>query len=70
MPLTWAGFKIFLQKSFEKTRVFVDDIWRKFHNTNKYQLEDIMDKSVHIEHFLSIMKQFETVVALTGNLLI
>lgn len=70
IPLTWATFIIFLQKNLNETQVFVDNIWKKFYNTNQYQLENIMDQSAFIEHLQSISKEFNGFVTYTNNLII
>lgn len=70
MSFTSVEFKIFLQKSWIESWVFIDDIWRKFHNTNWYQLEDIIVLSVYIEHFQSVPKYFNVVVTSKNNFLI
>lgn len=67
---TWAEFKVFLWKNFGKTRVFIYEIWKKFYKAGQYQLKEVIDWSVYIEHLESILKEFKSVVAPMDDLLI
>lgn len=70
LPPTWARFIIFLQKNLEETRDFVDNIWRKFRNANKYPFEDVIDQTAYMEYFQSILKEFDDVATPIDNVLI
>lgn len=50
MHSIFAKFKDFLQKSLSETQVFINDVWKKFHNTSQYQLKDLMDWSIYMKH--------------------
>lgn len=43
VPLIWAKLKVLFKKSLGEIRVLINGIWRKFRNTNQYQLEDVID---------------------------
>lgn len=55
---------------FWKSRVFINDIWRKIQTTDQYQLEEIIDQIDHLEYLYAILKEFNTIIILNKNLLI
>lgn len=59
-----------MQDSLEKSRVFVDEILKNFRNANQYQVEDVMEWSVYMEHFQSVLPELDDVLAAINNLLI
>lgn len=46
------------------------DIWRKFRNANQYQVEDVMKWSTYMDNLQSVLKEFDSVIVLTKDLLI
>lgn len=70
VPITWNEFKVFLRKSLGETRVFVDTIWHKLRTASQYQLEDVMDWSVYLEHLQAVLKEFDVAAAPADDLLI
>lgn len=67
---TLANFIIFLQKSLGETRVFLDDIWKKIRSASKYQLKNIMNMLVYIDHLLFVLKKCDDVATQINKLLI
>lgn len=51
-------------------RVFVDDIRKKFRNTNQYQLENVIDWFAHMEYLQSVLRKFDGIATSMDNLLI
>ncbi len=57
--MTWDKFKAFLRKSLGKSNTFVDHIWSKLRGDAQYQLEEVQDWAVHLEHLQSILLEFD-----------
>lgn len=66
----WAEFKVFLQKNLGETQVFVNNIWRKFRSARLYKLENVIDRSTHMEQLPSVLKEFDNAVAFMDDFLI
>ena len=59
-PPTWDEFKAFLRKSLGESTAFVNNIWSKIRKNSQYQQEDVQELAVQIEHFQSILRDFDT----------
>lgn len=57
-------------KKLEETRVLVDDIWKNFRNTNKYEIENVMDCLAYILHLQYILYNFDSIFIQTYKFLI
>lgn len=66
----WDEFKIFLYKSLEENRVFVDTIKHKMRTASYHQLEDIINWEAHLKHLQTAPKEYDTTTTLLNKLLI
>ena len=69
VPLTWDKFKAFLQKSLGESTVFVNSIWSKIKRDSQHQQEEAQDWASHLEHFQSILVEFDPRCAPTEDVL-
>ncbi len=58
-PMTWDEFKAFLRKSLGESNTFVGHIWSKLRRDAQHQLEEVQDWTAHLEHFQSILLEFD-----------
>ncbi len=56
--MTWDEFKVFLRKSLRKSNAFVSHVWNKLRGDAQHQLEEVQDWAAHLEHFQSILLEF------------
>ena len=63
--ITWTEFKAFLQKNFGESKSFVDSIWRNLKKDSQYQLEEVYNWASQLKHLVSILLEFDPVVAPT-----
>ena len=63
IPITWSEFKTFFQKDLGNSQAFIDNIWISFRKDSQYQLEEARDSALHLQHFQSILEEFDTVGA-------
>ncbi len=57
--MTWDKFKAFLRKSLGESNAFVGYVLSKLREDAQYQLEEVQDWSVHLEHLQSILLEFD-----------
>ena len=69
-PITWTEFKTFLQKNLKESKSFIDNIWRKLKRDSQYQLEEIYDWVFYLEHFQSILIEFDQAAAPTESTMV
>ena len=60
-PITWSEFKVFLRKHLGSSQAFIDGIWSKFRRDSQYQLEETRDWASHLQHFQSILSEFDPI---------
>ncbi len=48
--MTWDKFKAFLNESLGESNAFVGHVWSKLRGDAQYQLEEVHDQAVHLEH--------------------
>ena len=54
----------------EESKSFVNSIWRKLKRDFQYQLEEVYDWASYLEHFQSILMQFDPVAAPTESTMV
>ena len=69
-PITWIEFKAFLRKNLGESKSFVDSILRKLKRDSQYQLEEVYDWASHLEHFQSILMEFDLVAPPTESTMV
>ncbi len=57
--MTCDEFKTFLKKSLGESNAFVGHIWSKLRGDAQHQLEEVQDWAAHLEHFQSILLEFD-----------
>ncbi len=57
--ITWDKVKVFLRKSLGESNAFVCYIWSKLRGDAQHQLEEVQDWAAHLEHFQSILLEFD-----------
>ena len=58
-PLPWIDFKAFLRKNLGDSRAFVDTTWSRVKRDSQFQQEEVQDWASHLEHFQSILQEFD-----------
>lgn len=60
VSITWNKFKMFLYKSLQKFRAFIDSYWAKIKRDLQYQIENTLDWAAHLEHLqVVVLKEFD-----------
>ncbi len=57
--MTWDEFKAFLRKNLGESNAFVGHVWSKLRGDAQYQLKEVQDWAAHLEHFQSILPEFD-----------
>ena len=57
--MTWDKFKAFLRKTLGESNTFIGHIWNKLRGDAQHQLEEVQDWAIHLEHFQSILLEFD-----------
>ncbi len=65
--MTWDKFKTFLRKSLRESNAFVSHVSSKLRGDAQHQVEELQDWAVHLEHFQSILQEFDTNNASRGS---
>ena len=60
-PISWSELKAFLHRDLRSSQVFIDNIWSKFRRDSKYQLKEARDWASHLQHFQSILTEFDLI---------
>ncbi len=58
-PITWDVFKAFLRKSLGESNAFVGHVWSKLKRNAQHSLEEVQDWATHLEHYQSILLEFD-----------
>ncbi len=61
--MTWDKFKVFLRKRLGESNAFVGHAWSKLRGDAKHLLEEVQDWAAHLEHFQSILLEFDINIA-------
>ena len=69
-PISWEGFKAFLCQSLGESKAFVDTIWNTITKDSQYQLEEVMDWAVHLEHLQTVLREFDANAVISEPVLI
>ncbi len=58
--MTWDVFKALLRKSLRESNAFIGHVWSKLREDAQHQSEEVQDWAAHLEHFQSILMEFDT----------
>ncbi len=58
-PITWDEFEAFFRKSLGESNAFVGHVWSKMRGDAQYQLEEVPDWDINLEHLQSILLEFD-----------
>ena len=67
IPIPWKEFKAFLQKNLGESKLFINSIWKKLKRDSQYQLKEVYNWDSHLQHFQSILMEFDLAAAPTGS---
>ncbi len=59
VSMTWDKLKAFLRKSLGESNASVGHVWGKLRRDAQHQLEEVQDWAAHLEHFQSILFEFD-----------